>query len=56
MRKWVPCEGDFAGEPLFQVVAPEKFRHLVLKIVHDKSGHLGVTKTYDRVLWSCHTF
>ena len=26
VRKWVPCEGDFVGEPVFQIVVPEKFR------------------------------
>lgn len=50
VRKWVPCEADFVGEPVFQVVVPENFCHLVLKIAHDDSGHLGVKKTYDRVL------
>lgn len=49
--KWVPCEGDFVGEPLFQVAALEKFCHMVLKMAHDDSGHLGARKTYDHVLW-----
>ena len=50
VRKWVPCDSDFVGEPVFQVVVPDKFRDTVLKIAHDESGHLGVRKTYDRVL------
>ncbi|XP_045930718.1 uncharacterized protein LOC123986486 [Micropterus dolomieu] len=42
VRKWVPCHGDVVGEPVFQIVVPEDFRNLVLKIAHDESGHLGV--------------
>lgn len=44
------CEDDFIGEPVFQVVVPEKSRDTVLKIAHDESGHLGVRETHDRVL------
>lgn len=50
VRKWVPCAGDFVGEPTFQIVVPEKFRGGLLKIAHDDCGHLGVKKTYDRML------
>ena len=50
VQKWVPCEGDFVREPVFQVVVPENYCHVVLKITHDDSGHLGVRKTYDRIL------
>lgn len=50
MRKWVPCGGDFIGEPVFQVVVPSGFRELVLQTAHDACGHLGVKKTYDCVL------
>lgn len=56
MRKWVPCEGDFVGELVFQIAGPELFWDTVLKIAHNESGHLGVRKSYDRVqrlfLWS----
>ena len=41
---------DFVGDPIFQVVVPSKFRGYVLKLAHDGSGHLGVHKTYDRIL------
>ena len=41
VRKWVPCEGDFVGELVFQVVVPEKFCDTVLKTAHDESGHFG---------------
>lgn len=50
MRKWLPCEGDFVGKPLFQIVVPELFQDTVLKIAHNESGPLGVRKTYNRVL------
>ncbi len=51
VRKWIPHGNDFAGDPIMQVVVPEKYRSLVLKISHDKlAGHLGVKKTYDRIL------
>lgn len=36
VTKWVPRECDFVNEPVFQVVV--------------SLGHLGVRKTYDRVL------
>ncbi len=50
MRKWVPCDGDFVGKAVYQVVMPTEFRDVVLKIAHDCCGHLGVRKTYDQVL------
>ena len=50
MRKWVPHGEDFVGDSIFQVVVPSKFRGYVLKLAHDGSGHLGVHKTYDRIL------
>lgn len=51
VRKWVPCEGDFIGELVFQIVVPETFCDTVLKIAHDESGHLGVRKSPgDQVL------
>ncbi|XP_030283654.1 uncharacterized protein LOC115587797 [Sparus aurata] len=50
VRKWMPHGEDFVGDPIFQVVVPLKFRGLVLKLAHDGSGHLGVHKTYDRIL------
>lgn len=51
VRKWVPHGIDFAGDPIIQIVLPEKYRSLVLEIAHDKlAGHWGVKKTYDRIL------
>lgn len=48
VRKWVPCVGDSVGEAVFQVVVPSGFHDVVLKT--DSCGHLGIKKTYDRVL------
>lgn len=50
VRKWVPCGELGAGNPVFQVVVPLKFCHLVLQLSHDDAGHMGVRKTYDRIL------
>ncbi len=50
MRKWVPHGEGFVDEPVYQVVVPSRFRSVVLQISHDESGHLGVRKTYDRIL------
>ena len=50
VRKWVPCVGDAVGEAIFQVVVQSSFRDVVLQTAHDSGGHLGIKKTYDRVL------
>lgn len=50
VRKWVPQWENFVGDPVYQVVVPTKFRSLVLQMSHNESGHLGVRKTYDRIL------
>lgn len=50
VKKWVPHGESFVGDPIVQIVVPEKFRESVLKVAHEGSGHLGVQKTYDRVL------
>ncbi len=50
LRKWSPHGEDFVGDPIGQVVLPKKFRSIVLEVAHEKSGHPGVKKTYDRVL------
>lgn len=46
----MPCDGDFVGEAIFQVVVPSSFLEVVLQTAHDGCGHLGIKKTYDRVL------
>jgi len=50
VRKWSPHGVNFVGEPVFQIVVPEKFRIEVLKTSHDQLGHFGVRKTYDYIL------
>lgn len=50
VRKWVPHGVDFMGDPIIQIVVPAKFCESALKLAHDESGHLGVNKTYNRVL------
>lgn len=49
LRKWIPHE-YCVGDPVFQVVVPVKFRHMMIEVAHDKSGHQDVRKTYDRLL------
>lgn len=53
MRKWTPradLENDWSS--VSQIVVPAPFQTKVLSLAHDIpwSGHLGVTKTYDRLL------
>ena len=54
MRKWSPtaCENNEKGETVYQIVVPTVHRREVLELAHDLpvSGHLGVCKTYNRVL------
>ncbi len=50
LKKCSPHGEDFVGDPIVQVVVPTKFRSIVLDVAHEKSGHPGVKKTYDRVL------
>ena len=50
-RIWAPHGDGFSGDPIVQVVLPEKFRTSVIRTAHDKvAGHMGVKKTYHRVL------
>ena len=53
MRKWSPTACDNQkGETVYQIVVPTVHRREVLELAHDLpvSGHLGVRKTYNRVL------
>ena len=53
MRKWSPTACDNGkGETVYQIVVPTLHRREVLELAHDLpvSGHLGVRKTYNRVL------
>ncbi|XP_055788765.1 uncharacterized protein LOC129861392 [Salvelinus fontinalis] len=51
MRKWVSHGSRFLGEAISQVVVPVKLRELVLTTSHNGvAGHMGVRKTYHRIL------
>uniref|UniRef100_A0A667ZA24 Gypsy retrotransposon integrase-like protein 1 n=1 Tax=Myripristis murdjan TaxID=586833 RepID=A0A667ZA24_9TELE len=51
LRAWAPHGEEFSGDPVVQMVLPTKFRTAVLKIAHDNvAGHMGVKKTYNRLL------
>lgn len=53
MRKWHKSNTmDDEWNVVYQVVAPSIFRQQILSLAHDHllSGHLGVTKTYNRIL------
>ena len=54
MRKWRPHEvpSDHSWETVSQIVLPKKYINDVLSLAHETpmSGHLGVKKTYRRVL------
>ena len=54
MRRWVgdASEEDADWSATYQVVVPMAYRSQVLSLAHDHpwSGHMGVTKTYNRVL------
>ena len=53
MRKWTSSliKGAERGA-VFQIVVPVIYRPQVLALAHENpwSGHLGITKTYNRVL------
>lgn len=51
MRCWSPSSGP-SHESGSQVVVPQQFRSQVLSLAHDHSmsGHLGIRKTYSRIL------
>lgn len=51
IRKWSSHTDDGVDDPVFQVIVPCKFRDLVLQTAHGNvAGHLGVRKTYDRLM------
>ena len=52
VRKWFPpAVGDLGWNVVRQIVVPLSFRSQILSLAHDNiSGHLGVRKTYDRIL------
>lgn len=53
MRKWQPyVHVEGAKLPVTQIVVPEQLRIEILKLAHagGMAGHLGIKKTYDRIL------
>uniref|UniRef100_A0AAQ4NYV1 Gypsy retrotransposon integrase-like protein 1 n=1 Tax=Gasterosteus aculeatus aculeatus TaxID=481459 RepID=A0AAQ4NYV1_GASAC len=52
MRKWTAHKTGKDWDTVWQVVVPSPMRQQVLSLAHNPawSGHLGVTKTYNRVL------
>ena len=51
LRKWARVVNGVRLDAVVQVVVPCRFQDLVLGASHDGvAGHLGVRKTYDRVL------
>uniref|UniRef100_H3BXP7 Gypsy retrotransposon integrase-like protein 1 n=1 Tax=Tetraodon nigroviridis TaxID=99883 RepID=H3BXP7_TETNG len=54
LRKWTPLSVSPVEEwsVVSQIVAPSPYRAEILKMAHDNpfSGHLGVKKTYNRIL------
>lgn len=54
VRKWTPPQVSAQDDwgVLTQIVVPKTHRHDILKLAHDNplAGHLGVNKTYDRIL------
>ena len=53
MRKWAPSTDEDSGwNTTYQIVVPSGYRTQILSLAHDNvlSGHLGITKTYYRIL------
>lgn len=52
MRKWTPLNQELQWKTVYQLVIPARFRPHVLTLAHDHdfAGHLGIKKTYHRVL------
>uniref|UniRef100_A0A9J7XUR9 Gypsy retrotransposon integrase-like protein 1 n=1 Tax=Cyprinus carpio carpio TaxID=630221 RepID=A0A9J7XUR9_CYPCA len=53
MRKWQPMFSDGGDwQTVYQIVLPSSYRSHVLKLAHANvlAGHLGVTKTFQRIV------
>lgn len=54
MRKWTPLSSSAADDwsVVTQIVVPSPYRTAILNLAHDNplAGHLGVKKTYNRIL------
>ncbi len=51
MRRWKPQQEDLDWQEVRQIVLPAGYRQQVLKLAHENAltGHVGITKTYQRV-------
>lgn len=49
-HKWMPCNGNFTREILFQVVVPSTFCGVVMQTARDSCGHVGIKIMCDCVL------
>lgn len=51
MRRWKPQQEELTWQEVRQIVLPFDYRQQVLRLAHESllSGHLGITKTYNRV-------
>ena len=55
MRKWKPQNVTDDWQVVSQIVVPAAYREEILRVAHDAAaGHLGVAKTYDRILRHFH--
>lgn len=56
IRKWTPPHGSAADDwsVVRQIVVPQRYCEEIFKLAHENplAGHLGVNKTYDRILRS----
>ncbi|XP_026112910.1 uncharacterized protein LOC113091546 isoform X1 [Carassius auratus] len=51
MRKWVSSKSSDDWNAVRQIVVPVVYRDMILSVAHNGlAGHLGVAKTYDRIL------
>ena len=54
MRKWRPVDAsaDDEWQVVHQIVVPKVYRQEILNLAHDSpmSGHLGVNKTYNKII------
>lgn len=51
LRKWSHQSEDLGSKAIIQVVVPDQYKEVVLRAAHgDVAGHLGVKKTYHRIL------
>ncbi len=52
MSKWKPQQEELGWQEVQQIVLPSGYRQQILKHAHENvlSGHVGITKTYNRIV------